>query len=185
MVPRKKQPWSTDLSTLRKSQLRLLQTICKKERQRMLQGRWFVPWGSELWDSSFSLPGAAQPQDRRKSSFLLLQTPLEAQVPACMGCRNSRMAGYHRDVPEIQTQGHRCANPMMEKCPFGEVWDKEIFFFFKAVSRPEIPSRIFSRGDPSSPAALGSGEFNYGKSLQVTLGRKHSPACPLPTKRSS
>lgn len=67
-----------------------------------------------------------------------------------------------------------------------------LFFFFKLVSQPQIPSKVFSRGDPPTPAALGSAEFQsclpyYGKSLQATLvpqASKRSSARSLPTKRS-
>lgn len=152
----------------------------------MLQGREFaLPRSPRAvsWETD-PPPSQAEPclgcsmcstaPDRSKKQLPPPGSSIGSPIPACVGCRSSRMPGYHWGVHEIQTQGHRCTNPMMEKCPFGEVWDKE-FFFFKVVSRPEIP-----RGDPSSPAA----EFNYGKSLQATLARKHSPACPLHTQRN-
>lgn len=189
---RAKQPWSTDPTTLRNSQHRLLQTICKGERQRMLQGRQFVlprspgavSCGTDPPPSQAEpCPGAARPQRGAKSSFLLLPPPpaaLEAQIPACM---NSRMPGYHQDAHEIQTQGHRCTNPVMENVLLGRFGIRRFFVKYCPDQRSQV--RFFSTGDPSSPAALGLGGFNYGKSLQATLTRKHSPACPLPTKRSS
>lgn len=132
--------WSSELCPLRKSQHRLLQIICKGKRQRMLQGRQFVvprspgavscgtdPPPSQA-EPCLGCPGAARPQTGASSSFLLLQAPSGAQAPACTGCRNSRMPGYHRDTHEVQTQGHRCTNPVMENVPLGRFRIRRFFF---------------------------------------------------------
>lgn len=149
---RANQPGGTDPTTVRKSQHRLLQIICKGERQKMLQGRQFVLPRSPGAVSCGTdpppcqaepCPGAAQPQTGAKSSFLLLPAALEAQIPACTGCRNSRMPGYHRDAHEIQTQGHRCANPVMENVLLGRFGTRR--FFVKYC--PEQTSQVgFSAG---------------------------------------
>lgn len=177
-----------------KQQHRLLQTICKRERQRMLQGRQFVlprspgavSWGTDppppyAWGAQVQ-HSPRQEQKAVSSSCKLDRKPQfqPARAAGTARCRdNTRMPMKYKP----KGAGVKTHNG---KCPFGECWDKRnFFFFFKVVSRAEIPSGVFSRGDPSSPAALGSGEFNYGKSFQATLARKHSPTCPLPTKRTS
>lgn len=161
--------WSSELCPLRKSQHRLLQTICKGKRQRMLQGRQFVvprspgavscgtdPPPSQA-EPCLGCPGAARPQTGANSSFLLLQAPSGAQTPACTGCRNSRMPGYHRDTHEVQTQGHRCTNPVMENVPLGRFRIRRFFFLKQS---PDHGSQVGHSAEVILPALLSLAQGN-------------------------